>query len=544
MQAKVRTVAFQGIDVLPVDVQVLVAPGNVAFAMVGLADKAVGESRERVRACFRALGLALPPQRITVNLSPADLAKEGSHYDLPIALGLLAAMGVIPRESIEGMVVLGELALDGSLSRVPGVLPAAIAARAAGCGVICPAACGGEAAWAGLGAGSGAANDGEQPTAVAAPSLLSLINHLRGQQILPPPEALMAEDRATYPDLTEIKGQESAKRVLEIAAAGGHNLLMIGPPGSGKSMLAARLPGLLPPLEPEEALEASMVRSLAGDLGEGKLSRRRTFRDPHHSATLQALIGGGARAKPGEVSLAHHGVLFLDELPEFARSTLEALRQPLETGCVTVARANAHVTYPARFQLVAAMNPCRCGHLMEPARSCGRAPRCGLDYQGKLSGPLLDRIDLAIDVPAVSAADLALPPPAESSADIAARVAAARAVQRDRLAELDAKGKLLAVEPDPAAGLLADRARHWLKPRCNADTDGALLAAIAEPDAEGRALLGRAAERLGLSARAWHRTLRVARTLADLDGSDAVRRLHIAEALSYRRPQPRTALAA
>lgn len=544
MQAKVRTVAFQGIDVLPVDVQVLVAPGNVAFAMVGLADKAVGESRERVRACFRALGLALPPQRITVNLSPADLAKEGSHYDLPIALGLLAAMGVIPRESIEGMVVLGELALDGSLSRVPGVLPAAIAARAAGCGVICPAACGGEAAWAGLGAGSGAANDGEQPTAVAAPSLLSLINHLRGQQILPPPEALMAEDRATYPDLTEIKGQESAKRVLEIAAAGGHNLLMIGPPGSGKSMLAARLPGLLPPLEPEEALEASMVRSLAGDLGEGKLSRRRTFRDPHHSATLQALIGGGARAKPGEVSLAHHGVLFLDELPEFARSTLEALRQPLETGCVTVARANAHVTYPARFQLVAAMNPCRCGHLMEPARSCGRAPRCGLDYQGKLSGPLLDRIDLAIDVPAVAAADLALPPPAESSADIAARVAAARAVQRDRLAELDAKGKLLAVEPDPAAGLLADRARHWLKPRCNADTDGALLAAIAEPDAEGRALLGRAAERLGLSARAWHRTLRVARTLADLDGSDAVRRLHIAEALSYRRPQPRTALAA
>jgi len=329
-----------------------------------------------------------------------------------------------------------------------------------------------------------------------------------------------------------------------VAAAGGHNLLMIGPPGSGKSMLAARLPGLLPPLEPEEALEASMVRSLAGDLAEGRLSRRRNFRDPHHSATLQALIGGGARARPGEVSLAHHGVLFLDELPEFSRATLEALRQPLETGRVTVARANAHVTYPARFQLVAAMNPCRCGHLMEPGRSCGRAPRCGLDYQGKLSGPLLDRIDLAIDVPAVAAADLALPPPAESSADIAARVAAARAVQRERLAELDAKGKFASVEPDPAAGLLSDRARNWLKPRCNADTDGALLAAIAGPDAEGRALLSRAAERLGLSARAWHRTLRVARTLADLDGSDAVRRLHIAEALSYRRPQPRAAMAA
>ena len=543
MQAKVRTVAFQGIDVLPVDVQVLVAPGNIAFAMVGLADKAVGESRERVRATFRALGLALPPQRITVNLSPADLTKEGTHYDLPVALALLAALGVIPRESIAGYVVLGELALDGSLSRVPGVLPAAIAARAAGHGVICPAVCGGEVAWGGFGGGFDA-DHADRPSIIAAPSLLSLINHLRGQQRLDVPQAQVAEDRASYPDMAEIKGQESAKRVLELAAAGGHNLLMIGPPGSGKSMLAARLPGILPALEPEEALEASMVRSLAGDLGEGKLSRRRTFRDPHHSATLQALVGGGPRARPGEVSLAHHGVLFLDELPEFNRASLEALRQPLESGRVTVARANAHVTYPARFQLVAAMNPCRCGHLMEPSRACGRAPRCGLDYQGKLSGPLLDRIDLCIDVPPVAAADLALPPPAETSADIAQRVAAARAVQRERLAELDAKGKLAAVEADATAGLLADRVRNWQKPRCNADTDGAVLAAIAEPDAEGRALLTRAAERLGLSARAWHRTLRVARTLADLDGSDAVRRLHIAEALSYRRPQPRPAMAA
>ena len=307
-------------------------------------------------------------------------------------------MGVIERGSLEDFVVLGELALDGSLSRVPGVLPAAIAAAAAGRGLICPAVCGGEAAWGGF---EPAANEEDKPPIVAAPSLLSLINHLRGQQTLPAPEALIADDRSTYPDLAEIKGQESAKRVLEVAAAGGHNLLMIGPPGSGKSMLAQRLPGLLPPLEPDEALEASMVRSLAGDLGEGRLSRRRNFRDPHHSATLQALIGGGPRARPGEVSLAHHGVLFLDELPEFSRATLESLRQPLESGRVTVARAAAHVTYPARFQLVAAMNPCRCGHLMEPGRSCGRAPRCGVDYQGKLSGPLLDRIDLAIDVPPV-----------------------------------------------------------------------------------------------------------------------------------------------
>jgi magnesium chelatase family protein len=548
MQAKVRTVAFQGVDVLPVDVQVMIAPGQLAFAMVGLADKAVGESRERVRAALRALGLSLPPQRISVNLSPADLAKEGSHYDLPIALGLLAAMGVLAKESLAGFVVLGELALDGSLTRVPGVLPAAIAAAAAGRGVICPASCGGEAAWAGFQPGHPHDHDGDEdrPPVLAAPTLLALINHLRGQQTLPAPQALIAEDATRYPDLAEIKGQETAKRVLEVAAAGGHNLLMIGPPGSGKSMLAARLPGLLPPLEADEALEATMVRSLAGDTGDGRLSRRRAFRDPHHSATLQALIGGGLRARPGEVSLAHHGVLFLDELPEFSRASLEALRQPLESGRVTVARANAHVTYPARFQMVAAMNPCRCGNLGDAGQGagCGRAPRCGADYQGKLSGPLLDRIDLCIDVPRVDAADLALPPPAERSADVAARVAAARAVQRQRLAALDSKGKLVAGEAEPTAGLLSDRARGWSKPRCNADTDGALLAAIAEPDAEGRALLTRAAERLGLSARAWHRTLRVARTLADLDGSESVRRLHIAEALSYRRSQPRAALAA
>jgi magnesium chelatase family protein len=526
MQAKVRTVAFQGAEVLAVDVQVLVAPGNLAFAVVGLADKAVGESRERVRAALRALGLALPVQRISVNLSPADLAKEGSHYDLPIALGLLAAMGVIPKDSLSEMVALGELALDGSLSRVPGVLPAALFASQHGRGLVCPAACGGEAAWA-----------GDHVEILAAPSLLGLINHLRGQQLLARPQPVAADDVGQYPDLADIKGQETAKRVIEVAAAGGHNLLMVGPPGSGKSMLAARLPGLLPPLEPDEALEATMVRSLAGETGDGKLSRRRSFRDPHHSATLQAMVGGGHRARPGEVSLAHHGVLFLDELPEFHRATLEALRQPLETGRVTVARANAHVTYPARFQMVAAMNPCRCG-----GTNCVRGPRCALEYQSRLSGPFLDRIDLCIDVPRVDAADLALPPPAERSADVAARVAAARAVQRERLAGL--RARQTPVEPEPAAGLLSDMARGWGRPRCNADTDGTFLAAIAEPDAEGRALLTRAAERLGLSARAWHRTLRVARTLADLDGSEAVRRLHIAEALSYRRPEPRAALAA
>ena len=356
MQARVRTVAFQGVDVLPVDVQVLVAPGQLAFAMVGLADKAVGESRERVRAALaRARARAAAAAHLGQSL--AGRPRQGGQPLRPAdrARRCLAAMGVIAKESLAGFVALGELALDGSLTRVPGVLPAAIAAAAAGRGVICPAACGGEAAWAWLRARD--ANDVDRPSIVAAPSLLALINHLRGQQLLPAPQALIADDAASYPDLAEIKGQETAKRVLEVAAAGGHNLLMIGPPGSGKSMLAARLPGLLPPLDADEALEATMVRSLAGELGDGKLSRRRSFRDPHHSATLQALVGGGLRARPGEVSLAHHGVLFLDELPEFNRATLEALRQPLESGRVTVARANAHVTYPARFQLVAAMNP-------------------------------------------------------------------------------------------------------------------------------------------------------------------------------------------
>ncbi len=525
MVQRVSTVAFEGIEARAVDVQVQVAPGLPAFAIVGLPDKAVSEARERVRAALIASGLALPARRITINLAPADLPKEGSHYDLPIALGLMAAIGALPPDALAGFTVLGELGLDGSIAPVAGVLPAAIGANARGEGLICPAACGPEAAWA-----------SPEMEIAAAASLIQIANHFRGTQVLSRPEAGIHALARDLPDLADIKGQETAKRVLEIAAAGGHNLLMIGPPGSGKSMLAARLPGLLPPLAADEALEATMVRSLAGETGDGKLSRRRSFRDPHHSATLQALVGGGARARPGEVSLAHHGVLFLDELPEFNRTTLEALRQPMETGRVTVARANAHVTYPARFQMVAAMNPCRCG------QNCRRGPRCEIEYQGRLSGPLLDRIDLCIDVPRVEAADLALPPPAESSVDVAARVAAARAVQRERLAKL--RAKMIDVESEPTAGLLSDLARGWSSPRCNADTDGKLLAAIAEPDAEGRALLTRAAERLGLSARAWHRTLRVARTLADLDGSDAVRRLHIAEALSYRRQEPRAALAA
>ncbi len=293
-----------------------------------------------------------------------------------------------------------------------------------------------------------------------------------------------------------------------------HNLLMIGPPESGKSMLAQRLPGILPPLDPREALDVSMVHSIAGLLEDGRLSRRRPFRDPHHSASLPALVGGGARARPGEISMAHNGVLFLDELPEFSRATLEALRQPMETGCAVVSRVNAHVTYPARFQLVAAMYPCRCGHLDDAEQACSRFPRCARDYQSIISGPLIDRIDLHMDVPAVSAADLTLPPPAEGSAAIAKRVAAARAIQAARYAGAD-----------PPV-------------RTNAQADGKLLEAVATPDEPGQTLLTQAAERLKLSARGYHRVLRVARTLADMADEAQVRRVHIAEALSYRRIAP------
>ncbi|HYD31950.1 MAG TPA: YifB family Mg chelatase-like AAA ATPase [Azospirillaceae bacterium] len=502
MVARINTVAFQGIDVLDIDVQVQMSSGLVAFTVVGLPDKAVGESRERVRAALHALGLALPAKRITVNLAPADVLKEGSHFDLPIALGLLTAMGVLPGEELANYTALGELALDGTLTPVAGVLPAAIGASAAGRGLICPEPCGGEAAWA---AGI---------EVLAPKTLLNLINHFKGTQVLTPPKPRM-EDFGTSPlDLRDIKGQESAKRALEVAAAGGHNLLMIGPPGSGKSMLAARLPGLLPPLDPAEALEVSMIHSVGGHLDGGRLLRQRPFRNPHHSASMPSLVGGGVRAKPGEISLAHLGVLFLDELPEFPRQTLEALRQPLETGRAVVSRVNHHITYPAQVQMVAAMNPCRCGHLDDPTLACARAPKCAADYQGKISGPLFDRIDCHIDVPAVSPADLSLPPPAEGSAQVAARVARARVLQGDRYRSL-------------AASI-----------RTNAEADGEILEKVASPDAPGRALLTQAAERLRLSARGYHRVLRVARTLADMEEVDSVRRLHVAEALSYRRVAP------
>jgi len=510
MVSRISTVAFEGIEAVPVDVQVMVSPGKMNMHIVGLPDKAVAESRERVQSALHASGLSMPPKKVTVNLAPADLPKEGSHFDLPIALGLMAALGAVPADALASYVVLGELSLDGTIAPVAGVLPAAIAANALAKGLICPKECGPEAAWA-----------GEDTDIVAPASLISLANHFRGTQVLSRPQPARREAVANLPDLADIKGQETAKRALEVAAAGGHNLLMVGPPGSGKSMLAQRLPSILPPLTPAELLDVSMIASIAGQLAGGKLSDRRPFRAPHHSASMAAMVGGGLRVKPGEVSLAHNGVLFLDEFPEFTPQALDALRQPLETGECVIARANHRVSYPARIQLVAAMNPCRCGMAGEPGHSCTRGPRCRSDYQARISGPLMDRIDLRVEVPAVMPGDLIRSRPGEPSAGVAKRVAAARTVQTERYAMLGVEGVTT-----------------------NAHCPTALIEQVADVDTGGMQLLSDAADQMKFSARAYHRIMKVARTLADLDGAAQTGRIHVAEAISYRIAGERLASAA
>jgi magnesium chelatase family protein len=495
--AQTYTVAFEGVDARLVEVQCAVSAGMPAFAIVGLPDKAVSEARERVRAALTEMAIALPSKRITVNLSPADLPKEGSHFDLPIALALLAALGIVPAELAEQTVALGELSLDGNLVPVVGALPAAMAASEEQRTLICPAGCGAEAAWI------------DAVKVIAPKTLAELVQHMTGKKLLAPATPGQARIAASDLDLSDVKGQERGKRAMQIAAAGRHHLLLVGSPGSGKSMLAARLPGVLPPLNPQEALETSMVHSLAGLLDEGGINRTRPFREPHHTASMAAIVGGGRGARPGEISLAHNGVLFMDEFPEFGRTVLESLRQPIETGEVVVARANAHVRYPCKFMLVAAANPCKCGYLADAGRACSRAPQCGDDYMGRISGPLMDRFDLRVEVPPVAYTDLDGAATGPSSAQIAETVAEARGRQRARF-------------------------KNSRSTTTNADLSGSALTEAAQPDSEGRALLVKVAERFGLSARGYHRVLRVARTIADLEGAAEVRKPHVAEAVSFR----------
>ncbi|MDX1589080.1 MAG: YifB family Mg chelatase-like AAA ATPase [Oleiphilaceae bacterium] len=491
--AIVHTRARVGIEAPAVTVETHLSNGLPALSIVGLPETGVRESKDRVRSALINAGFEFPARRITINLAPADLPKEGSRFDLPIALGILAASGQIAPESLRTMEFVGELALDGALRAIAGVVPAVLGARGAGRTILVPHACAPEAALA------------SQEDAYAATDLLAVCAHLQGHQRLAPVASTLDHpgEAASGPDLKDVQGQQVPKRALVIAAAGGHNLLFQGPPGTGKSMLASRLPGLLPPLPDQQALEVASVHSVAGQC-HTRQWRRAPYRAPHHTASAVALVGGGSSPSPGEISLAHHGVLFLDELPEFSRHVLEVLREPMESGQIVIARANGRVTYPARFQVVAAMNPCPCGYLGHPGIACRCAAHHIERYRNRLSGPLLDRFDLHVTVPVQSAQVLLHPGEGDLDTATAAQwVREARALQQAR------------------GGI-------------NARLEGQALHRACALDRPGEQLLEQAMDRLGLSARALHRVLRVARTLADLEGAPVVARAHLVEALGYR----------
>lgn len=494
MVSTIKTFTFIGIKAIPVDVEVKIAAGHPTFNIVGLPDKALAESRERVRAAINSIGLEIPSSRITVNLAPADLEKEGSHFDLAITLGMLAEMRIIDKIELENYYCLGELSLNGKIKAVNGILSAAITANQFEQNLICPEKSGSEAVYA-----------SEDMEILAPDNLLQLINHFKGSQILSRPESNFNHKIPSYPCMSEVKGQKKAKRALEIAAAGGHNMLMIGPPGSGKSMIASRLNGILPELTLEEMLEVNMINSISGNIKDGQLISKRPFRSPHHSCSMPAMVGGGMKTKPGEISLAHNGILFLDELGEFPRQVLDSLRQPIEDNIVTISRANSHITYPANFQLIAAMNPCRCGYLGNDRKSCNRAPKCGKDYQAKISGPILDRMDIIIQVPQINIFTQNNESKEEASSNILKRIKSARNIQYQRSKKL------------------------------NSNNSSAEIEKTFDFSGENRDLIEKAMHKMDISMRGFTRILKVARTIADLANNPKIEKTHLSEAIGYRK---------